>query len=153
MPNLCVKSEILLVECNGSFGVPYNILHYSYENSTVPPMMHVRSLHVTSCMVGLCIATWAHIFLEVKKSRSCSAVILLDTCKELKRSSAGMHLPYVFLAKKLLGKNIYVECLCVCQESVVSEHYTRVFCSASYGNGSGRKRNTTLILTLEVEII
>lgn len=97
MPNLCVKSEILLVEGNGSSGVPYNILHYSYENSTVPPMIHVKSLNVTSCMIGLCIDTWAHTFLEVKKSRSYLEVILLDTCKELK-SSAGMHLPYVFLA-------------------------------------------------------
>lgn len=68
-------------------------------------------------------------------------------------SSAGMNLPYVFLAKMLLGKNIFVKCLYVCQVSVVSEHHTGVFCSTSDGNDSGRKRNITLMLTLEVEKI
>lgn len=87
MPNLCVKSEFLLVECNGSFGVPYNVLHYSYENSTVPPIINVKSLNAASCVVGLCIDTWTHTFCEVKKSRSYSAVILLNTCQELKRKA------------------------------------------------------------------
>lgn len=86
MPNLYVKSEFVLVERNGSFGVPFNILHESYENFTMPLMIHVKSLSVTSCMVGLCIDTCEHIFLEVMKP-SYSAVILLDICKEPKRQA------------------------------------------------------------------
>lgn len=87
MPNLCVKSEFVLVEHNGSFGVPFNILHESYKNFTMPLMIHVKSLSVTSWMVGLRIDTCEHIFLEVKKPRSYSAVILLDACKEPKRQA------------------------------------------------------------------
>lgn len=67
-----------------------------------------------------------------------------------KTSSKAMHLPYVFLAKKVLGKNVYVKCLYVYLVSVVSEHHTTAFCSISDGNGSGRKRNIALIHTLEV---
>lgn len=57
MPNLCVKSEFVLVEHNGSFGVPLNILLYSYENFTMPLMIHVKISPVTSRVVGLCIDT------------------------------------------------------------------------------------------------
>lgn len=87
MPNLRVKSEFVLAERNGSFGVPFNMLCYSYENFTVPVMIHVKSLSVPACMVGLCIDTREHIFLEVKNSVSYSAVILLDACKEPKRKA------------------------------------------------------------------
>lgn len=152
MPNLCVKSEILLVECNGSFGVPYNILHYSYENSTVPPMIHVKSLNL---LCGRSVYWHMGIYFswgkEVKKLLSSDSFGHLLGAE--KTSSAGMHRPYVFLDKKLLSKKVSVKCLYVCQVSVVSEHHTRVFCSTSDGSGSGRKRNITLILTLEVEKI
>lgn len=124
MPNLCVKSEFVLVEHNGSFGVPFNILHHSHENFTMPLMIHVKSLDVTSCVVGLYIDTREHIFLQLKKARSYSAVILLETCKEPKRQAprdcACLILSWL---KRYWGKKVYVKCL---YAYLVSELYLSI---------------------------
>lgn len=59
-------------------------------------------------------------------------------------------MPYLFLAEKVLGENVYVKCSYTYLVSiVVSVHHTTVFYSIGHGNGSGRWRNITLILTLE----